>query len=197
METDEKCWPQVKWSRRTQNLDWARLSEGCYLLRGNVTDWTPEELWRAYMQLTQAEAAFRIHKQDLSLRPIWHQRADRVQAHILVCFLAYVVWKTLGMMSRQAGLGDEPRKLLQELKKIGTVDVVFPTRSGVELRRRYIAQPDRHQAILLQYLRLELPRSVQVWRKAGVNEESRRRLTLFDRDLDSVPAMIGTQTDPA
>lgn len=77
-----------------------------------------------------------------------------------MCFLAYVVWKTLAMMCRQADLGDEPRKVLHELKRIGTVDVVMPTRSGIELRRRYIAQPARHQAILLQHLGLQLPKSL-------------------------------------
>ena len=72
------------------------MSEGCYLLRSNVTDWSDEDLWKAYIQLTEAEAAFRIHKSDLVLRPIWHQKEERVLAHILVCFLAYVLWKTLG-----------------------------------------------------------------------------------------------------
>ena len=66
--------------------DWAALSEGAYLLRSNITDWSDEQLWKAYIQLTQAEAAFRIQKDQLNVRPIWHQRAERVQAHILVCF---------------------------------------------------------------------------------------------------------------
>ncbi|MCT6632056.1 IS1634 family transposase, partial [Staphylococcus aureus] len=73
----------------------ARASEGCYLLRTNVTDWTPEMMWKTYIQLSEVEAAFRIHKSELTIRPIWHQREDRVQAHILVCFLSYVLWKTL------------------------------------------------------------------------------------------------------
>jgi transposase len=161
-ESAEDGWVSVRWTKKKDHLAWARLSEGSYLLRSNITDWSPEELWKAYIQLTQAENAFRIHKQDLSLRPIWHQRSDRVQTHILVCFLAYVVWKTLGMMCRKAGLGDEPRKVLQELKRIGTVDVVMPTRRGIELRRRYIAQPSKHQAILLQQLGLKLPRSLKM-----------------------------------
>jgi hypothetical protein len=71
--------------------DWARWSEGCYVLRSNIPDWTLAELWRTYIQLAEAEAAFRIQKSELALRPIWHQRADRVEAHILVCFLAYVL----------------------------------------------------------------------------------------------------------
>ena len=82
--------------------DWATHSQGCYVLRTNVADWTGPEIWHAYMQLTDAEAAFRIQKGDLKLRPVWHQRADRVQAHILVCFLAYVLHKTLEGWSERA-----------------------------------------------------------------------------------------------
>ena len=85
--------------------DWAALSEGAYLLRSNITDWSDEQLWKAYIQLTQAEAAFRIQKDQLNVRPIWHQREDRVQAHILVCFLAYVLWKTLAQWQQRARLG--------------------------------------------------------------------------------------------
>ena len=136
---------------------WAELSEGCYLLRSNVNDWTGEELWRAYMQLTDAEEAFRIHKTDLEIRPIWHQKEHRVDAHILVCFLAYVSWKTLEQICRQAGLGDEPRRVLAELSRIRLVDVVLPTRCGTEIRRRCVTQPDDHQAILLQQLGMALP----------------------------------------
>ena len=137
--------------------DWADLSEGCYLLRSNVMDWTDQELWEAYIQLTDAEEAFRIHKTDLRIRPIWHQTEQRVDAHILVCFLAYVVWKTLGQLCRQAGLGDEPRRVLAELSRIQLVDVVLPTREGTEIRRRCITRPDDHQAILLQRLGMDLP----------------------------------------
>jgi hypothetical protein len=133
------------------------LSEGCYLLRSNVADWSDEDLWKAYIQLTEAEAAFRIHKSDLVLRPIWHQKEERVLAHILVCFLAYVLWKTLGQMCQRAGLGHEPRRLFEELGKVQLVDVVLPTRQGTEIRRRCITQPTDHQAILLARLRLNLP----------------------------------------
>jgi len=80
---------RLQWSAKPEWDDWARHSEGCYILRTNITDWSADLLWRTYIQLTEAEAAFCIHKSELSLHPIWHQRADRVQAHILVCFLAY------------------------------------------------------------------------------------------------------------
>jgi transposase len=150
----------ISWTKNEKWRDWATLNEGCYLLRTNVTDWSPEDLWEAYIQLTEAEAAFRIHKSDLRIRPVWHQREDRVLAHILVCFLAYVLWKTLHQMTKSAGLGDEPRRIFDELGKISLVDVVLPTRSGVEIRRRCVRQPTEHQAILLQRLGVKLPRQI-------------------------------------
>ena len=151
---------RLKWKKIDDARDWATLSAGCYLLRSNVTDWSDEELWNAYIQLTEAEAAFRIHKSDLSLRPIWHQKEDRVRAHILVCFLAYVLWKTLGQLCQRAGLGDEPRRILTELGEIRLVDVVLPTRDGVEIRKRCLTQPSEHQAILLEHLQLKLPSQI-------------------------------------
>jgi transposase len=147
----------LRWSKVEAWREWARLSEGCYLLRSNVRDWSADDLWRAYIQLTEAEAAFRIHKSDLVIRPVWHQKQERVQAHILVCFLAYVLWKTLAAMCRQAGLGDEPRQVFEALSEIALVDVVLPTRSGVVVRKRCISQPSEHQQILLQRLTLKLP----------------------------------------
>jgi transposase len=151
----------LRWEKVESWRAWASLSEGCYLLRSNVGDWTAEELWRAYMQLTEAESAFRIHKGDLSLRPIWHQKKERVQAHVLVCFLAYVLWKTLGQMCKSAGLGDEPRKVLDELAQIQTVDVILPTRCGQTIRKRCVGKPTEHQAILLHKLAMTLPRSLE------------------------------------
>jgi transposase len=147
----------LDWKKIDVWRDWAALSEGCYLLRTNVTDWSDEDLWMAYIQLTEAEAAFRIHKSDLMLRPIWHQKEDRVLAHILVCFLAYVLWKTLSQRCQRAGLGHEPRRVFEELGKIQLVDVILPTRQGTEIRRRCVTQPTDHQAILLTHLKLNLP----------------------------------------
>ena len=162
VETDERGAAKLVWSKADEWRDWASLSEGCYLLRSNVNDWTAEELWKAYIQLTEAEAAFRIHKSDLSLRPIWHQKKERVQAHILVCFLAFVLWKTLGRLCSKAGLGDEPRKVLDEIAQIQTVDVVMPTKKGTEIRRRCVARPTKHQTILLHYLGLKLPTHLKI-----------------------------------
>ncbi len=148
---------QIAWKKIEKWRAWAELSEGAYVLRTNVSGWSDEELWRAYIQLTDAEAAFRIQKSDLSLRPVWHQKEDRVLAHILVCFLAYVLWKFLGQLCQQAGLGREPRRVLDELNELRAVDVVLPTQDGHEIRTRCVTQPDDHQKILLERLGLTLP----------------------------------------
>lgn len=158
VEQAESGHARIKWKRVKATRDWATLSAGCYLLRTNVADWTDEELWKAYIQLTEAEAAFRIHKSDLKLRPIWHQKEDRVLAHIFVCFLAYALWKTLGQMCQQAGLGNEPRRILAELGDLRMIDVILPTRGGVEIRKRCLSKPSDHQQVLLDRLRLRLPK---------------------------------------
>jgi transposase len=162
IDPDADGFAKFSWKNIDRWREWARLSEGCYVLRSNVTDWSPEDLWHAYMQLTEAEAAFRIQKTDLQLRPIWHQKQERVQAHILVCFLAYALCKTLAQLCRRAGLGDEPRKVFEELADITLVDVVLPTRNGLAIRKRCISRTTEHQAILLQYLNLHLPRSLEI-----------------------------------
>ena len=153
---------EVVWEKLEDWRAWAELSEGCYLLRSNIIDWEAEDLWRAYIQLTEAEAAFRIQKGDLRIRPIWHQKEERVQTHILVCFLAYVLWKMLGQMCKRAGLGNEPRKVLDEIAQIKAVDVVMPTKQGAVIRNRCVAQPTKAQAILLQTLQLHLPQRMKI-----------------------------------
>jgi hypothetical protein len=150
--------------------DWATLSEGCYLLRTNLTDVDAPTLWERYIQLTEAEWAFRIIKDELVIRPIWHQRPERVKAHILVCFLAYVLCKTLGQWMHRSGLGDAPRTLLLELAKINSGDVVLPVgrptdpvnaspiqKPKRQVRRRCVTAPDEAQKVLLHRLGLTLP----------------------------------------
>jgi transposase len=142
--------------------DWAELSEGAYLLRSNIADWSDQQLWKAYIQLTQAEAAFRIQKDQLNIRPIWHQREDRVQAHILVCFLAFVLWKSLEMWQQRAGLGNSPRTILEELARIQSHDVVLPTTTRGQIRLRCVTQPDPAQAALLDRLGIILPKRMRI-----------------------------------
>jgi len=150
---------KLKWSQRPEWDHWARLSEGTYILRSNIHDWTDEELWKTYIQLSEAEAAFRIHKSDLCIRPIWHHKQGRIKAHILICFLAYALWKTLQKWQSRAGLGDSPRTILTELSRIHSADIVLPLADGSkrELRLRCVVRPEREQQLILQHLGLSLP----------------------------------------
>jgi len=148
---------EVTWKKKNAWRDWARLSEGCYVLRTNLTDWKAEDLWKAYIQLTQAESAFRTQKSELHLRPIWHHREDRVQAHILFSFLAYALWKTLEQWMERVGLGNGPRTVIEEFQRIKSTDVVLPTSRGRNLRIRCVTTPDEAQRILLGRLGVQLP----------------------------------------
>lgn len=148
---------ELKWEMKKGKKEFSDISQGCYMLRSNITEWSGEELWRAYIQLTDAEEAFRIQKSDLRLRPIFHQKQHRVEAHILVCFLSYVLWKTLSQMCKTAGLGNEPRKVIQEMRRIMLSDVVLPTKTGKEIRLRCVTQADENISILLERLKIRIP----------------------------------------
>lgn len=154
---------EIAWQKEEDWREWAELSEGYYMLRTNITDWKAKDLWEAYIQLTQAETAFRIQKSDLRIRPIWHQKEDRVKAHILVCFLAYVLWKMLGQMCQRADLGNEPRQVFDEIAQIKMVDVIMPTKQGTVITKRCISQPTKAQAVLLQRLNLHLPQYMKTY----------------------------------
>ena len=155
----------VTWTRNPRWSEWAQISEGCYLLRTNLTDTDPATLWKRYIQLTEAEWAFRIHKDELEIRPIWHHKDRRVEAHIMVCFLAYVLWKALAQWMRGSGLGDAPRTLIEDLAKIKSGDVVLAARSsgGPErpIRLRCVTTPDKAQKVLLNRLGLTLPQRLR------------------------------------
>lgn len=157
---------RISWKRNARWSDWAALSEGCYLLRTNLNEADPATLWKQYIQLVDAEWAFRITKDELEIRPIWHHTDQRVLAHILVCFLAYVLWKTLAGWMHRAGLGDAPRTLLEELAKIKSGDVVLPTVSKdgqprKTIRLRCVTEADAGQKVLLHRLGIHLPRRLR------------------------------------
>ena len=97
-------------------------------------------------------------KSDLSIRPVWHQKEERVQAHILMRFLAYLLWKILGRLCHNAGFGDAPRKVLWELAQLKLTDVILPARDSTEIRLRRVEISDAHWMVLLQRLKLTLPR---------------------------------------
>jgi transposase len=157
---------EVTWQRQAKFADWSQLADGCYLLRSNLTGIDAATLWRRYIQLTEAEWAFRITKDELAIRPIWHHKEDRVKAHILVCFLAYVLWKTLAGWMRGAGLGDAPRTVIEDLANLKSGDVALRARSprgGPErqIKLRCVTEPDEAQAVLLHRLGLTPPRRLR------------------------------------
>jgi transposase len=156
-EAESKKRLTIHVTRHDDRRDWAELADGCYLLRTNLQGHSADELWRTYIGLTQIEDSFRISKHDLGLRPVYHQKQERTQAHILVCFLALVLWRTLQHWMGACGLGQAPRKLLEEMAEIRSLDVVLPTAAGPDLRLRVVGRPENHLAILLQRLNLFLP----------------------------------------
>jgi transposase len=133
---------------------------GAYLLRTNCDEQDPAQIWRWYVQLTQAEAAFRTAKSDLNLRPIYHQLGRRVEAHILVCFLALAQRRVLEQWMESRGLGTCAGKFIEEISAIKSMDVILPVKRGeqvAELRIRTVARPESRVAELLLRLGLELP----------------------------------------
>lgn len=157
---------EVLWQRNAKFGDWSQLADGCYLLRSNLMGVDAATLWKRYIQLTEAEWAFRITKDELAIRPIWHQKEDRVKAHILVCFLAYAMWKTLAGWMKNSRLGDAPRTLLEEIAKLKSGDVTLSVRSpsnnhSRRVRLRCVTEPDEAQSVLLHRLGLKLPRRLR------------------------------------
>jgi transposase len=142
--------------KNEQRYAWALQSSGSYLLRTNWQEKDPQKLWKTYVQLTEVEDSFRITKSDLGIRPIYHQRTDRTQAHILVCFLALAMWRALQQWMSGCGLGTAPRKLLEELREIRSLDIVLPTREKT-IRLRVVASASKQLKVLLQRLKLPLP----------------------------------------
>lgn len=147
----------VKLERRQSVETWAALAQGAYLLRSNTQGEEPARLWQWYIQLTQAEAAFRTTKSDLGLRPVFHQKAERVEAHILVCFLALVLWRSLEQWMTAKGLGTCARRLVQEMKEVRSLDVVLNVKDHGDVCLRVVGQPDKPLQQLLQRLDLPLP----------------------------------------
>lgn len=144
--------------RKKQELeDWSAHADGCYPLRTNLEDKSAEDLWRMYIGLTQIEDSFRITKHDLGLRPIFHQKQQRTQAHILICFLALAMWRTLQQWMVGCGLGAAPRKLLEAMAEVRSMDVVMPTGTDEAVRLRVVSRPEPPLAVLLQRLGLPLP----------------------------------------
>ena len=100
-------------------------------------------MWRWYIQLTQAEDTLRCSKSDLGLRPLFHHKEVRLSAHILICFIALVMWCTLENWLQSKGLGGCARQVLRELDSLRSMDVVVPLRGGRQARLRLVGKPER------------------------------------------------------
>jgi transposase len=148
------------WSKDPARAAFLRHTEGAYLLRTNLSGHAEQELWTMYMQLNDAEAAFRTLKQDLSIRPVYHQLEHRVEAHVLVSFLAYAMYRTLDTLAKAKGLKMTARKIIDALTTIKSGDIILPLVDGRELRLRRVSRPDSRQAELLTKLGLELPERI-------------------------------------
>jgi transposase len=135
----------------------AELRDGHYLLRTNLVTEDPAVLWDRYMQLTQIEATFKCLKSDLGIRPIYHQLEHRVEAHIMVAFLAYCLIVTLKHRLQAYAPGLTPRAVLEKLATIQMLDVTFPTTDGRRLVMPRYTEPDAEQALVLHHLKLVLP----------------------------------------
>ena len=135
----------------------ARRREGRYLLRTNLADTEPDTLWRYYMQLTAVEESFRTLKGDLGLRPIYHQKPERIEAHLFVAFLAYCLSTTLRQQLRGLAGGLMPRTVWEKLSGLMMLDVSLPTLDGRELVLARRTEPEPDVQILLERLGLVLP----------------------------------------
>ena len=138
-------------------LQKAELRDGHYLLRSNLTGEDAAVLWELYLQLTQIEAAFKTLKSELGLRPIYHQLENRVEAHILVAFLAYALSVTLKQRLQALAPGLTPRAVLEKLATIQMLDVCLPTTDDRWLIMPRYTQPEPDQALMLHQLNLSLP----------------------------------------
>jgi transposase len=134
-----------------------RRREGRYLLRSNMTSERPECVWERYLLLTQVEQAFKDLKGDLSVRPIFHQKEHRIEAHIFASFLAYCLHTTLRNLAKQQAMGLTTRTILEKLQTIQMVDVDLPTTDGHRIHLSRTTEPGAEVALLLQRLSLELP----------------------------------------
>jgi transposase len=151
---------RLEWKLIEQRRAWRDAREGAYLLRTNLKDERTEELWKKYIQLTEAEAAFRALKSELAIRPIFHQKEHRVKAHILVAFLGYALWVTFKHLLKRTNSDLSPARALALLSTLHSADIILPTTDGREIRLRRITTPNPEQQLLLHQLGITLPESL-------------------------------------
>jgi transposase len=164
---------RLDWHVLPKRRAWQEAREGAYLLRTNLPAGSPAELWTQYIQLTEAEAAFRALKTELSIRPLFHQLEHRVKAHILVAFLGYALWVTLKHLLRAKHSELTPARALALLATVQSVDIILPTTDGREIRLRRVTTPTREQQSLLALLGISLPERLDFDLECSVNSATR------------------------
>ena len=174
---------RLLWEMKKERKAWRELREGAYMLRTNLQADSAEQLWSKYMQLTEAEASFRLLKSELSIRPLFHQLEPRVKGHVMVAFLGYALWVTLKHLLKRwptiipqaSASGMEsaqplaPTKALALLSTLQSADIVLPTTDGRELRLRRITEPTTEQNYLLHQLGISLPERLNLHAKCSAD----------------------------
>jgi transposase len=143
----------VEICKNEDRYQWALQSGGSYILRTNWKEADPKTIWKRYIQLTEVEDAFRTEKHDLGMRPIYHQKQNRTQAHIMVCFLALAMWRTLQQWMKASGLGTAPRKFIEEMREVKSLDVLLPAKDKT-IRLRVVSTPSKELKVLLQRMKI-------------------------------------------
>jgi transposase len=160
---------RVEWHILPERHAWQEAREGVYLLRTNLQVASASDLWTKYIQLTEAEAAFRALKSELSIRPLFHQLEHRVKAHILVAFLGYALWVTLKHLLHRKNSKTTPARVLALLATVQSVDIVLPTTDGREIRLRRVTTPSLEQNSVLGLLGITLPERLDLDFECSVN----------------------------
>ena len=150
----EETW---QFSLRKDRLREVHRREGRYLLRTNLVGRDPAQMWEFYTQLVQVEEVFKILKGDLTVRPIFHQKEDRIEAHIFMAFMVYALHVTLRRRLRDLAPGLTPRAVLEKFAAVQMIDVHLPTTDGREVILTRYTQPEPELQMLLRQLRLSLP----------------------------------------
>ena len=159
---------KLDWGPIQDRADWQKAREGAYLLRTNLPTTNSEQLWKTYIQLTEAEAVFRVLKSELLIRPFFHQLERRVKAHILVAFVGYALWVTLKhWLRRSSPIGVpqtplSPASALSLMSTLRSADIILPTTDGREIRLRRITTANEEQRRLLHQLGVTVPERLDV-----------------------------------
>jgi hypothetical protein len=148
---------QFDWDWEREKFQKSARAEGAYLLRAQWTERDPARLWQTYVQLTEAEAAFRTLESEVKVRPIWHWTEQRVEAHVLVAFLGYCLWVCLKKKAERRAPRLTPWQILDQLRRIALVEVWFELRDGRRMCLPRLTQPEPAQAVLLAQLNWNLP----------------------------------------